>query len=105
MKTGVYYNVVEKRPDFSKAACIGAPWEVFFPTYNQEGNGRKVTKKQMAAAREYCAVCPVSEQCLEYGCRTDSVGIWGGVFLSEHITRKLRRKYGWALQREVVSDS
>jgi hypothetical protein len=32
-------------------------------------------------AREYCYRCNFRKECLEYGKRTDSVGIWGGEVL------------------------
>lgn len=94
--------LVEKRPDFTNAACVGVPWEVFFPRFNDLG---RVSREDMAKARKYCAVCPVQRECLEYACRTDSVGIWGGEYLSEHTARKLRKRNGWTLQREVIDDA
>jgi len=97
------HPVVDRRPNFAKARCIGAPPEVFFPTMYFKGS--KVSRKQLAEARVYCAECPIQSECLEYACRTDSVGIWGGVVLSEHLARKLRDRNGWTLQREVVADT
>ena len=102
MIKGIYVSMVDKRPDFSKAACINVPETVFFPKVN--GRGGRVTKKQLAKARKYCGVCPVKNECLEYACRTDSVGIWGGEFLTEHLSRKMREKNGWTLHREPITD-
>jgi len=96
----VFRLVVEKRPNYSRAACIGAPPEVFFPALR--GPNRKVTIAEMKEARKYCSACVIQNECLEYACRTDSVGIWGGVYLSEHLARKLREKHGWTLQREII---
>lgn len=103
MNKNIYMILVDKRPDFSKAACIGVPETVFFPRV--EGQGGRVSKKELAEARKYCGICPVQRECLEYACRTDSVGIWGGEFLSEHTARKLREKNGWTIHRTLVSDS
>lgn len=103
MMKGIYVFMVDKRPDFSKAACLDVDREVFFPRV--EGRGGRVSKKQLAEARKYCRACPVMDECLEYACRTDSVGIWGGEYVSEHTARKLREKNGWTLHREVISDS
>lgn len=71
----------------SKAACIGAPQEVFFPT------GRKFTNKSWALARSFCAVCPVREQCLDVAIAVDVSedrwGMFGGMTPSE---RKYHRR-------------
>lgn len=95
---------VDTRPDFSKAKCAGASPDTFFPV-PAIGTGRvsKITNKQLVEARKYCVPCPIKSECLEYACRTDSVGIWGGVVLSIHLSRKLRKANGWELQREVIS--
>lgn len=103
MTKDIYFMMVDKRPDFSKAACIGVPENVFFPRV--EGRGGRISRKELAEARKYCGVCPVQRDCLEYACRTDSVGIWGGEFLSEHLARKLRKQHGWTLHREIVPDA
>jgi hypothetical protein len=103
MSKDIYMFMVEHRPDFSKAPCVGAPESIFFPRV--EGRGGRISRKELAEARKYCNRCPVKAECLEYACRTDSVGIWGGEFLSEHLARKLRKQNGWTLHREIVSDS
>ena len=94
--------VVDKAPNFARANCKGVPTEVFFPNYLQF-RGR-ITPKQIAKAKQYCDACSISKECLEYACRTDSVGIWGGIYVSEHLARKLREENGWSLHREVVVD-
>jgi len=95
--------VVDKRPDFSKAKCVDAPPDTFFPEpATNTGRVPKITKKKLAEARKYCVPCPIKSECLEYACRTDSVGIWGGVVLSIHLSRKLRKANGWELQRETI---
>ena len=97
-----YRFVVDKMPNFERAACKEAPSTVFFPRI--EGRTGRISRQELAEANLYCSSCAIRSDCLEYACRTDSVGIWGGRFLSEHITRKLREKHGWSLQREVVTD-
>lgn len=95
--------VVDRRPNFAKAKCVDAPPDTFFPS-PATGTGRvpKVTKKKLAEARKYCVPCPIKSECLEYACRTDSVGIWGGVVLSIHLSRKLRKANGWELHSETI---
>ena len=102
MPKNIMVCLVENRPDFDKALCKGASWEIFFPTLT---TGSKVTREQLATARSFCSACPIKAGCLEFGCRTDSVGIWGGEHLTEHTARKLRQKHGWSLQREIIFES
>ena len=97
-----FIMVVESQPDWSKAKCVGAPGEVFFP---EIPFGGFIRSEHMREALRYCSVCPIKQECLEYACRTDSVGIWGGTYLSEHRARKLREKYGWHLHRQALTES
>jgi WhiB family redox-sensing transcriptional regulator len=73
-----------------RAACIGAPQIVFFPT------DRKFTSKTWAAARRLCATCPVTEQCLAIALAVDPTddkwGMFGGMTPSER--RAHRRTVG-----------
>jgi hypothetical protein len=66
---------------FKNALCKGAPQSWFFPEFS--GNHRA-----MRNAKQMCSTCSVSTQCLEYGKRTGSSGIWGGLTLSEGRNRK-----------------
>lgn len=63
------------------AACRDADPELFFPTRGEESG----------AAREYCARCPVAEECLAYAMRTpDLQGVWAGT--SQRQRERMRRK-------------
>tara|TARA_Y100000996_G_scaffold380011_1_gene333637 strand:- start:144 stop:494 length:351 start_codon:yes stop_codon:yes gene_type:complete len=85
------YDVIEKnlgsKPTwFKKAACKGAPIEMFFLE-------RGCSQFDSQPARKLCATCSVRPECLEYAitepedyCR----GIWGGTTAAER--RKLRQK-------------
>lgn len=56
---------------WERAACAGAPLEVFYDDY-RSGRGSR--------AAQLCAVCPVTEQCLRDALRTESqqyAGPWG----------------------------
>jgi len=91
------------RPDWQKeAACNGAGpqwffWEEF--TWEQVKDEYYMTEKAFKRARkidlqkirgemedkykeQYCAVCPVREECGEYG-KYESFGIWGGLNFEE----------------------
>lgn len=46
----------------NKAACIGAPTEVFFPEI-PSGDIRRI---HWAQAKEYCDRCPVTKECLAF---------------------------------------
>lgn len=73
-----------------KAACIGAPQEVFFPTE------RKFTSRTWSEARRLCASCPVKDHCLSIALTVDVSedrwGMFGGMTPSER--RQFRRKAG-----------
>jgi hypothetical protein len=61
-----------------KAACKGAPVEIFFP----EINGDK-TDNPWLPARNYCAQCTVKKQCLDAALKYEQpvlmrFGMWGG---------------------------
>lgn len=74
----------------NKAACVGAPQEVFFPTE------RKFTSRTWQKARRFCAACPVKDECLSVALTVDVSedrwGMFGGLTPSER--RQFRRKAG-----------
>lgn len=58
----------------AEAACRTVDPELFFPV----GSAREV-EQQYRAARQVCADCPVSQQCLQEAVARDGVdGIWAG---------------------------
>lgn len=60
--------------------CAQVDPELFFPTQGETG----------AAARQVCAACPVTAQCLQIALAAGVSGIWGGTSHAE------RRKMGAA---------
>lgn len=52
----------------ARAECRTAPLEVFFPPDAERGGRRGDV---YAAARPYCARCPVAHECLEHALRHD----------------------------------
>lgn len=66
-------------------ACHDQPVDLFFP---ERGEMRKI-----AEAKLVCARCPVTNDCLEFGIATKSIGIWGGLTTDErHKLTKAGRK-------------
>jgi WhiB family transcriptional regulator, redox-sensing transcriptional regulator len=66
----------------SDAACLDEDPELFFP----EGESERY-QRQIEAALEVCAACPVSAECLDYALDADQrTGIWGGT-TAEHRRR------------------
>ncbi len=75
-----------------EAACSGLPHSVFFPVGDD-------LEEAIASAKEICAVCPVTDNCLEFALETNQkAGIWGGT--SEEDRKALRRK--WLATRRRV---
>lgn len=69
----------------NRAACSGYPNSLFFPVPD-------ATASQVERATAVCAVCPVTEECLEYAFETNQrAGIWGGT--TEEERKSLRRKW------------
>lgn len=64
----------------ARARCRDMPPEIFFPS-----DGAGVT-----VAQQYCAVCPVAGQCLDYALDNGiEHGVWGGA--SERKRRRMSR--------------
>jgi WhiB family redox-sensing transcriptional regulator len=65
-----------------KGSCRGLPTEWWFPddeTAIPEKDGRDI-----------CNLCPVRQQCFDYGLKYEKYGIWGGyrAFERKHIRRR-----------------
>lgn len=69
-----------------RAACLGEDTERFFPV-GASGAALDLIEQ----AKQVCAACAVSSQCLEYALAThQDAGVWGGK--SEDERRGLRRQ-------------
>lgn len=64
--------LVKPEPWQADAACKGLDPGLFHMDQGQSA----------ANAREVCDACSVAAECLDYGQRTGSVGVWGGVVLT-----------------------
>lgn len=57
--------------------------------------------EQRAVTQEYCADCPVKDECLEYAiANSERMGVWGGTTVKQR--NKLIQRYR-RLQREMLS--
>jgi hypothetical protein len=75
-KTAPIFNIY--KPNFmQQGACIGQPMRWWFP---EHGDG-KLAQENLATAKEICKSCRVKLQCYEFGTRTGSCGVWGGITL------------------------
>jgi hypothetical protein len=75
-KTAVNFNVY--KPFFmTQGACIGYSTRWWFP---EHGDGKQA-QENLATAKQICNTCRVRLQCYEFGERTGSCGVWGGVTL------------------------
>lgn len=74
-------------PDFTRANCLGADPEAFFP----DGN----VTTEMGTALRVCAACDIRSECAEWGIHFEGYGIWGGLNATDR--NKIRRKRGVVL--------
>lgn len=64
-----------------EGACRDADPETFFSPESERGPRRRAREN---AAKEYCARCPVIEQCLEHALKVrEPYGVWGGLTTGE----------------------
>ena len=69
----------------ARAACAGYQNALFFPVGDTD-------QASVERAKQICAGCAVSDECLEYALETNQrAGIWGGT--TEDERRSLRRKW------------
>jgi len=66
---------------YEQAACLGRDTDEFYPGENERGPRRR---RREAAAKQVCARCGVSTQCLRWALQTQEPhGIWGGLSAEE----------------------
>lgn len=75
------------------ARCRGVGPEIFFPTRGED----------LAAAKLYCAACPVRRDCLEQALIDgEKYGVWGGQ--GERARRRMRRSLGYVNKPRDLDD-
>lgn len=67
-----------------RAACTAAPRDTWpaFGTSEDARRGHAIPITAVAAAREYCARCPVIDECATYAAAVRAFGLWGGQWRS-----------------------
>lgn len=67
--------------DWTRAACIHVPSDVMFP---DDASGHPGPADAIAAAKQVCADCPITADCLEWAlARRQAHGVWGGLDATE----------------------
>lgn len=73
----------------SVAACRGSDTATFYHPENERGPSRV---RRELRAKQFCAACPVVEECLRWALETrEPYGVWGGMSVEEreHVIRKM----------------
>lgn len=83
------WQVAFSAVDWNRAACVGAPPDLFFPDM------RTVTFRKLEVARAICGSCPIRVACRDYGQRWELHGIWGGVAVDPRANDMLHRGMPW----------
>ncbi len=79
----------------NEAACLEEDPELFFP----EGESERY-QRQIDAALEVCATCPVIDECLSYALEADQrTGIWGGTTAEQRSRIRLGASRASSTQR------
>lgn len=82
-----------------QAACLGADYELF--GYHPKNPSHDIIHPKTAKALQYCARCPVVEECLNEATSNPywaASGVWGGRYITEREAmqnvRKARERAG-----------
>lgn len=60
----------------------------------ERGRAEEISPSTKQMARKYCGGCPVRAECLQYGIKTKSMGIWGGSLLAWHPRKRVLNLLG-----------
>jgi WhiB family transcriptional regulator, redox-sensing transcriptional regulator len=84
----------------SKAACLSAEPDLFFPI-----STKGPAEQQIARAKRICAECAVRRECLEFAVAHDQMyGIWGGTTPDDRRRdRRRKRRATVAAQKRSVA--
>ena len=85
----------------SEALCAGTDTELYFDKYESEQSVAKEIDR-------LCLSCPVVKECFDYGVKTESYGVWGGVFLNDGKLDNVRNSHKtqevWTRVLDLVSE-
>ena len=85
----------------SEALCAGTDTEKYFDKYELDEDCAKEVDRM-------CMSCPVIKECFEEGVKTESYGVWGGVFLNEGRLDNVRNSHKtnsvWKRVLSLISD-
>jgi hypothetical protein len=85
----------------SEALCAGTDTELYFDKYELDQDVARQIDRQ-------CLSCPVIKECFDYGVKTESFGVWGGVFLNDGKLDNVRNSHKtqetWARLLELISE-
>lgn len=85
----------------SEALCAGTDTELYFDRYENHPNIAKEIDRQ-------CLSCPVMKECFDHGVKTESYGVWGGIFLNEGKLDNVRNSHKtqevWERVLSIVSE-
>lgn len=89
-----------------QARCDGMGLDIFFPLPPKNVPRRRgQTRRMWATAKATCALCPVSELCLEFAIESgEDEGCFGGMTPDER-TREIRRRAGDTDDQESRQDA
>lgn len=73
------------------AGCRGKDPELFFPD---------PAPSAPIAAKQICAGCPVTAQCMDYAIEHDELGIWGGT--TERQRKRIKNRYVRPMGRKAL---
>ncbi len=59
-----------------EALCAGTDTELYFDKYESDQDTAREIDRM-------CLSCPVIKECFDQGVRSESYGVWGGIFLNE----------------------
>lgn len=94
------FEAVEKLPDWHKDAECQRNWNPELWWYENPHNSNISERQEVIfktfIALEYCESCPVKNQCLAEGIKTENLhpgSIWGGMLYSERLRVSTKRGY------------
>ena len=95
--------------DWTKAACAGMDVNDFYFT-----EAKRIPRTEKIEAnskvRPICMKCPIMEQCMTWGFRNETYGVWGGLSAMERDSFRLDELYEikaevlWALVEYGVTE-